>query len=142
MNAKVKNDRVMLVALLCSVCAILFIFVGVVWQSKNQSLTLPKMEDLKVEGHTWGTNVANITFITLSVRNTGTLELSVGEVRVNGTVVNTVAYGGSFTGNTHTLETGAYGTITITYSFKSGVNHEIDVVSARGNKWTYHVTAP
>lgn len=139
MNIKARNDRVILVTSLCAVGAILIIFVGIPWWQSQNEVQIMKTEELSMQGYTWGAPT-----ITLTVKNTGSTDLPVTEVRVNGTVVNTVAYGENFKGTTtHTLERfGTVGTITIAYPFESGVNYEIDVVSAIGNEWTYVVTAP
>ncbi len=129
------------------IIALALVFIGVfcgltllawwIWEPMP-STPMPR-ENLKFPGHTWG---ANNTVVTLSVKNVGGIPLSVSEVQVNGTVVDNVAYGGNFTGTTHTLNTGYVGTITITYSFSPGINYEFDVVTKEGHEYTYAATAP
>lgn len=141
-KARTKSDKVALVLLLCALIELggLIAFVGVAWwQTKDLKFVPMITEDLKVLSYAWGTSNANIT---LTVKNVGIVSLSVSEVRVNNTVVDTVAYGGNFTGTTHTLVAGDYGTITITYPFSSGLKYEFDVFTAQGNRYPYTAIVP
>lgn len=129
MNAKArtKSDKVALVLLLVAVVELcgLITFIGVAWwQSQNMASLNPYDLTMQIQGHTWGTNN---TYIVLSVKNTATKIMSVNEVVINDTVVGNVAYGGNFTGTSHTLEVGAVGTITITYPFSRGIEYMFQI---------------
>jgi len=96
------------------------------------TFTFMKTEELKVQGHTWGSGQ-----ITLTVKNTGTGALTVDEARVND-----VAATATFDPDPCTLQPGDTGTVTITQTFTSGVKYEFAVLTATGNKYTYVATAP
>lgn len=130
MNAKVKALVFIIsaVALLSGLIVVLYILFP--------PLTFPHdgTEELKMQGYTWGTSNLNIT---LSVKNTGTKTLSVSNVQINGSIVTTVTYSGSFTGTTHTLHPGETGTITISYPFSSGFKYGFAVGTATGGRYGY-----
>lgn len=110
------------------------------WMSALTHPISTQAEELKVINRTWDPDNA---FIVLSVKNTGISALSVSSVRVNDIIVaeSNVAYGGDFTGTTHTLVPGAFGTMTITHAFASGIKYEFEVITVRGNKFTFVATA-
>lgn len=147
-KAKIKNDRVALVLLLCAVGELcgLTIFIGVAWW-QSQYLTYTPVQDWVWQSHVWGANNTNITW---SVKNVAGKALSVSEVRVwcwvndtrNDVVVNNVAYSGNFTGTTtHTLHSGETGEIAITPAnpFSSGITYFFEVLTTSGGG--YPVTA-
>jgi len=93
------------------------------------TFTFMKTEELKVQGHTWGTNQ-----ITLTVKNTGTTDLTISEARVNDNVDT------SFTSTPVTA--GQVTTVTISYTFTPGTKYELSLITATGNRYTYVATAP
>ncbi len=95
------------------------------------TFTFMKTEELKVQGHTWGSGS-----ITLTVKNTGTSALTLSEARVND-VVNS---GATFT--PATLDPGLTSQVVISQTYVSGTKYEFAVVTATGNKYTYVATAP
>ncbi len=94
------------------------------------TFTFMKTEELKVQGHTWGTNQ-----IQLTVKNTGTSALTLSEARVNDAVATA-------TFDPETLDPGITSTVTISQTFTAGVKYEFSVVTATGNRYTYVATAP
>ena len=103
------------------------------------TFTFMQTEELKVLTHSWGTDS-----ITLSVKNTGTADLSVNDVQVASVsqIANSTFTGG-FSGTTNTLASGsATGIIQIDYVFSPGTKYEFAILTAQGNKFTYIATAP
>ena len=96
-------------------------------------------EELRVQSHTWATNC---TSITLTVRNLGTVSLSVEKVLVNDVVASNVTYCPASSGTASMLLPGEPGTITITQQFSSGIKYVFDIISARGHLYDYVTTAP
>ena len=93
------------------------------------TFTFMKTEELKIQGHTWGTNM-----IYISVKNTGTSALTLASARVNDVVATSNA--------TATLQPGETGVVEISYAFVSGVKYELALFTASANKFTYVATAP
>ena len=72
-------------------------------------------------------SVMTITNATFTVRNTGSSDLSIQEVRVDGLTVTTNAT------MPHLLIKGDSVTITATQSFASGIQYEFTVITTKGN---------
>jgi flagellin-like protein len=96
------------------------------------TFTFMKTEELKVQGHTWGTGT-----ITLTVKNSGTSPLTLSEVRINDVVTTA-----TFNPASGTMDPGTTATVAITHAFASGTKYEFAVITATGNKYTYVATAP
>ena len=129
MNARVK--ALVFIASAVALISGLIIIVNILFPPLS---FYTKPPDLTIQGHAWGTNNVNIT---LSVKNTGTKTVSVINVQINGSIVTTVTYSGSFSGATHALDVGAVGTITISYPFSSGFKYGFAVGTATGGQYGY-----
>jgi len=104
------------------------------------TFTFMQTEELKILTHSWGTDS-----ITLSVKNTGTTDLSVNDVLVASASIASanLTFAGGFSGTSNTLASGsATGTIQIDKVFTSGTKYEFAILTAAGNKFTYIATAP
>jgi hypothetical protein len=111
------------------------------------TFTFTNTEQITFTGYSWAspgtTTVANIT---ISIKNTGASDLSVAEIRVDGTATGVTAKVGGVTvtfpkalpkGNSTTY------VISITNSFTRGTQYSFMVVTAKGNQFgPYTQTAP
>jgi archaellum component FlaF (FlaF/FlaG flagellin family) len=98
------------------------------------TFTVMKTEQLEIQGCTFNTGNANVTF---SVQNTGTAVLTIVEVRVNDEYA-------TMNPSSVTLDPGDQTTITVTKTegFISGVKYEFKFITAKGNIFLYTATAP
>ena len=96
------------------------------------TFTFMKTEELKVQGHTWGTGT-----IDLSVKNTGTSALTLSSARVNDAVATS-----NISASGYQLQPGSSAVIRITQAFTPGTKYEFAVLTATGNKYAYVATAP
>ena len=69
------------------------------------------------------------TTVSLTVRNTGSSDLSIQEVRVDGNNATNI----SITPIPYPLVKGVSVPITVTYNFNPGVQYEFTVITAKGN---------
>jgi len=103
------------------------------------TFTFMKTEELAFTGYTWDT-ASTPTWIQITVKNTGSADMTLSEVRVNDVEAAddgiTTPY--SLTaGDTVTLN------VTRTGGYTSGVKYEFTVISAKGNAFgPYIKTAP
>jgi len=104
------------------------------WMGKL-TFTFMKVEELKVTNHTWA---SDISFIDLSVKNSGTGPIVIGEVRVNNELASTVIY----ISGSATISGGGSATLRVTHNFTSGTKYEFWLVTTTGNKYPYLTTAP
>jgi Tfp pilus assembly protein PilX len=101
----------------------------------NITFTFMKTEELKIIGITWAPLNA---YATLTVRNTGTTDLTVVTLNVSGEPAWTEP-------TSLTLSSGLQGTIrvyTIGTTFLSGITYEFVLITAIGNTYSYIATAP
>jgi len=101
------------------------------------TFTFMKTEELKVQGHTWGTST-----IDLSVKNTGTSAVTLSSARVNDAVATSDMPAGGLT-----LQPGSTAVIRVSpiapaLAFVSGTKYEFTLLTATGNKYAYVATAP
>jgi len=103
------------------------------------TFTFMKTEELSFTSYTWD-STSPITWIQIAVKNTGSSDMTISDVRVNDVAAAddgiTTPY--SLTaGNTVTLN------VTRTGGYTSGVKYEFTVISAKGNTFgPYIKTAP
>lgn len=98
-----------------------------------------KTEELSFTGYTWD-SISPYTWINITVKNTGSADMTISEVRVNDVAALddgiTTPYSLA-AGNTVTL------TVTRTGNYTSGVKYEFTVITAKGNTFgPYIKTAP
>ncbi|MCW3985303.1 MAG: hypothetical protein NWE91_02700 [Candidatus Bathyarchaeota archaeon] len=101
------------------------------------TFTFMQTEELSFTSYTWGTNNA---YCLIQIKNTGSSDLSISEVRVND-----VACADDGITTPHTLEPGSTVTLTVTRTggYTSGVKYEFKVVTAKGNTFGPYIrTAP
>jgi flagellin-like protein len=103
------------------------------------TFTFMKTEELKVQSHTWA---SNRTSISLTLKNTGTGVLTIGEYRINDILVTNKTY----TTGSETMQAGDTVVVRIAptsgSTFTSGVKYEFAVLTTTTNKYTYVATAP
>lgn len=94
--------------------------------------TIIPTEELKITSLAWDDNNATFT-----VRNIGTADLTIVEVRVNDEYA-------TMNPSSVTLSSGDQATITVTRTggFMSGVKYEFGFITAKGNQYFYMATAP
>ena len=97
-------------------------------------------EQLQFTNYAWGTNNANYA---MTVKNSGSSDLSIQEVRVDGNLATNVT--ASPTANYPLLTKGSNVTLTITptNAYSHGIQYEFTVVTAKGNIFGPYIrTAP
>jgi flagellin-like protein len=101
------------------------------------TFTFMQTEEMSFTNYEWGANNANCQ---IEVKNTGSSDLSIAEVRVN----DVIAADDGIT-TPHTLAPGATVSLTITRTgnYTSGVKYEFKVITAKGNTFGPYIrTAP
>jgi flagellin-like protein len=96
-------------------------------------------EQLTFSDYNWGTDNANFV---LEVKNTGTADLSIAEIRVDGEAAQSVS---PTLSTPHTIVKGNSTAFTVTpaTAFESGITYEFTVFTAKGNQFgPYIKTAP
>lgn len=99
------------------------------------TFTFMKVEELKVTKCAW---TSDISYVDLTVKNSGTGPIVIGEVRVNDELPSTVIY----TSGSATISGGGAATLRVTHNFTSGTNYEFWLVTTTGNQYPYVTTAP
>jgi len=95
-------------------------------------------EQLSFTNYTWGTNDANIN---ITVRNSGSSDLSIQEVRIDGNTPTGVVTPSLAT--PYPLIKGNSVTLNITSTYSPGVQYEFTVITTKGNIFgPYIKTAP
>ena len=96
-------------------------------------------EQLQFTNYAWGTNNANYA---MTVKNSGSSDLSIQEVRVDGNLVpptNVTADNPDFP----LLTKGSLVTLNITMAYSHGIQYEFTIVTAKGNIFGPYIrTAP
>jgi len=100
------------------------------------TFTFMKAEQLEVVGYTWDATPPT-TYIDLSIRNTGTADISLSAIRVNGVT----------TGVTHNAtnvlwKPGDTKLIEVTYNYVSGTTYEFAFLTTAGKQFAYIQRAP
>ncbi len=101
------------------------------------TFTFMQTEELSFTNYEWG---ANNTYCQISVKNTGSADVSIAEVRINDAIC---ADDGITT--PYTLAPGDSVTLTVTRTggYTSGVKYEFKVITAKGNTFGPYIrTAP
>jgi flagellin-like protein len=73
--------------------------------------------------------------ITLTLRNTGTSDVTINSATVNGNSTN-------FTGGQVTVRKNENATIILDYTWQPGYSYQIKLMSTRGNYFVYNAVAP
>ena len=105
------------------------------------TFTFMATEEITFTGYTWD-STSPVTWIELTVKNTGSGDLSISEARIND-----VAAGGAGQTLPYLLTPGSSVTLNVTRSggaaYTSGVKYEFTVLTAKGNVFgPYIKTAP
>lgn len=87
-----------------------------------------KVEELRVTNHTWA---SDLSYVVLTVKNSGIGLVTIGEVRVNNELASSVIY----TSGSATISRGDSATLRVAHNFSSGTNYEFWVVTTTGNKY-------
>ena len=94
-------------------------------------------EQLQFTNYAWGTSNANYA---MTVKNSGSSDLSIQEVRVDGNLITTVTVDNP---DYPLLTKGSLVTLNITMTYVHGVQYEFTVVTAKGNIFGPYIrTAP
>jgi len=105
------------------------------------TFTFMKTEELSFTGYTWD-STSPYTWIQITVKNTGSSDMSISEVRINDQTA-----GGAGQTLPYSLAAGSSVTFNVTRSgsaaYTSGVKYEFTVITAKGNTFgPYTKTAP
>ena len=99
------------------------------------TFTFMQTEELAFTAYTWDSTVSPPAYIEITVKNTGSADITLANVRVNG-------QDATWTGTT-ALAAGTSSVLTVSHSYSSGVKYEFTVVTAKGNTFGPYIrTAP
>ena len=110
------------------------------------TFTFMATEEITFTGYTWDTSSPS-QYILLAVKNTGSGDLSISEVRISGVTAASVKIGTTTvdSNNPYLLNPGSSATLNVTRTegYTSGTKYEFVVISTKGNQFgPYIKTAP
>jgi P pilus assembly chaperone PapD len=134
---KNRARLLILICLLILACAVAITVYGY-WANEPVPGPFTSTEEITYTSYRWGTNDGSVT---LTVENTGPMNLTIASIQVDGVTQATNV--SPNIGSGLSLAKAASQTFNITKAFTSGIQYNFTVVTAKGNKFgPYTLTAP
>jgi len=104
------------------------------WMS-SLTVSFMRIDEVKIVSHTWA---SDLSYIDLTVKNSGTETARISTMEVNKITVANVTYASG----KQTLDVGESSTVRVMQNFVPGTNYEFWVITETGQRYVYLAAAP